>query len=55
MIVSHSSAIKAILEGFDKEFKAEEEPANGSISVMSLEGGVYTVKGFNLFELGKDL
>lgn len=49
LIVSHSSAIKALFNLLDKDYQTEVDPTNGSMSLMTYEDGVYTVKGYNVF------
>lgn len=49
LIVSHSSAIKALFNLLDKDYQTEIDPANGSMSLMTYANGIYTVKGYNVF------
>lgn len=49
LIVSHSSAIKALFNLLDSDYKTELDPENGSMSAMTYENGRYRVIAYNSF------
>lgn len=51
LIVSHSSAIKAIFKSLIFTYELKEEPANGSMSVLSYEDNKYNLLAYNSFRI----
>lgn len=51
LIVSHSSAIKALFNTLDKNYKTQHEVGNGSMSLMTYEDGVFTVGAYNAYSV----
>lgn len=49
LIVSHSSAIKALFNLLDPDYQTELDPDNGSMSAMTYEDGRYRVLAYNSF------
>lgn len=49
LIVSHSSAIKALFNTLDENYKTQVDPGNGSMSMMTYEDGVFTVGAYNAY------
>ncbi|MET3557643.1 putative phosphoglycerate mutase [Streptococcus rupicaprae] len=49
LLVSHSSAIKALFNLLDPDYKTDVDPENGSVSVMTYENGRYRVVAYNIF------
>lgn len=49
LIVSHSSAIKALFNLLDPDYQTDLDPENGSLSAMTYEEGRYRVLAYNSF------
>lgn len=49
LIVSHSSAIKALFNLLDPDYQTARDPENGSMSAMTYEDGRYRVVAYNSF------
>lgn len=53
LIVSHSSAIKALFNTLDDSYRTQKDPGNGSMSMMTYDDGKFTVGSYNVYSLSE--